>query len=179
MPCQKKYTQGTLLEAQCPVHCTVLVEDTTLSQQFINSYFVPMEAWCQPPPSPPAGVRPVITQYQVNIVDLDFPWENPTSDGSQPSYEVYLKYNSSHVWLTDKTFVTMNSMPVSPWGSLCRRSRAPVTRKWWKPWTIIMYSLMTRWLLLCLSRTICRSWLLGAYIASTPLHTRWGIISHL
>jgi len=38
--------------------------------------------------------------------------------------------NSSHVWLTDKTFVTMNSMPVRAWGSLCRRSRAPVTRKW-------------------------------------------------
>lgn len=38
--------------------------------------------------------------------------------------------NSSHVWLTDKTFVTMNSMPVSAWGSLCRHSRAPVTRKW-------------------------------------------------
>jgi len=38
---------------------------------------------------------------------------------------------------------------------------------------------MTSWLLSCSSRTICRSWLLGAYTASTPLHTRWGILSHL
>jgi phosphatidylserine/phosphatidylglycerophosphate/cardiolipin synthase-like enzyme len=87
---------------------TYIFEDTTRAQQFVNSYFVPMETWCQPPPPLPAGARPVITQYQVTIVDLRLPWQAPDFFGGSPKYEVYLKHNDSRVWPTDNKYLAMS-----------------------------------------------------------------------
>jgi hypothetical protein len=87
---------------------TYIFEDTTRAQQFVNSYFVPMETWCQLPPPPPAGARPVVTQYQITITNMRLPWEDKDFFGSTPEYAVYLKHNGNRVWPTNTKYIMMD-----------------------------------------------------------------------